>query len=103
MLAVYAVHSASTPLTIRTAHRVPRGREQERTHLAEQREQAQAYARAHTSKSARKQERTRHKRERRAESKRESEREQEPTPAPLSRESVRLLAPPRVRGGKEGF
>lgn len=48
MLAVYAVHSASTPLTIRTAHRVPRGREQERTHLAEQREQAQA----HASKSA---------------------------------------------------
>lgn len=39
VLAVYAVRSASTPLTIRTAHRVPRGREQEHTHLAEQREQ----------------------------------------------------------------
>lgn len=53
MLAVYAVHSASTPLTIRTAHRVPRGREQERTH--ERAERASTSIR----KSTHEQERTR--------------------------------------------
>lgn len=66
---VYAVRSTYTPLTIRTAHRVPRGREQEHTHLAEQREQRasirksthkqeRTQARAHTSKSTHEQEHT---------------------------------------------
>lgn len=103
MLAAYAVRSASTPLTIRTAHRVPRGREQE--HTPSRAERA----------STRKQERTRRKREQREQAltqasahtrerrEREESKHPAPTPAPLSRASARLLASPRVQGGKEGF
>lgn len=100
MLATYAVHSASTPLTIRTAHRAPRGREQERTH--ERAERASTSIRKSTheqgaherERGEQRESRERAERAERAESKRPA-----PTPAPLSKKPARLLASPRVREG----